>query len=126
MAKLTVSRFKDLDETRGHYLTTADAEAERIRSQHITPGPGQAMTYEEKHRQALNGGGPMITAEAEALDMTEQEVIDSVLAARAQWEQIGSWIEAARLKAKADIRTSQSSAEMYGIVKNFKETLNVV
>lgn len=117
MAKLTVKTFSDNAEARAHYLATVDAEAERRRSQHITPGPGQAMTYEEKHRQALDGGGPMITAEAEALGLTEQEVIDSVLAARARWEQAGSWIEARRLKAKRDIRAATTPAEMHAISK---------
>lgn len=117
MAKLTVSRFKDLDETRAHYLATVDAEAERLRMQHVTPGNGQAMTYEEKHRQALAGGGLMITAEADALGLTEQEVIDSVLAARGRWELADAKIEAARIKAKRDIRAATTPAEMHAISK---------
>lgn len=126
MAKLTVSRFKDLDETRAHYLATVDAEAERLRTQYLTPGNGQAMTYEEKHRQALAGGGPMITAEAEALEVTEQEVIDSVIAARALWEQVGSQIEAARLKAKRDIRAAGTPAEMHQVVKQITDTMGAI
>lgn len=126
MAKLTVSRFKDLDETRAHYLGTVDNEAERLRMQYLTPGNGQAMTYEEKHRQALAGGGPMITAEAEALEVTEQEVIDSVIAARALWEQVGSQIEAARLKAKRDIRAAGTPAEMHQVVKQITDTMGAI
>lgn len=117
MAKLTVTTFKDLSETKAHYLATVDAEAERLRMQHITPGQGQAMTYEEKHRQALDGGGPMITAEAEALGVTEQEVIDSVLAGRGRWDLAGAKIEAARIKAKRDIRAATTPAEMHAISK---------
>lgn len=117
MAKLKVSRFSTLDEARSHYLGEVDRLAKAERSKYITTGNGQAMTYEEKHRQALNGGGPMITAEAEALEVTEQEVIDSVLAARAQWEQVGAQIEAARLKAKKDIRAATTAAEMHAVVK---------
>lgn len=117
MAKLTVSRFEDLDETRAHYLATVDTEAERLRMQHVTPGNGQAMTYEAKHREALAGGGPMIAAEAEALGATEQEVIDSALAARERWELAGAKIEAARIKAKRDIRAATTPAEMHAISK---------
>ena len=117
MAKLIVNRFEDLDETRLHYLAEVDRKAEAERTKHITPGEGQAMAYEEKYRQALAGGGPMITAEAEALEVTEQEVIDSILAARAWWDQMGAWIEARRLKAKRDIRAVQTPAEMHAISK---------
>lgn len=117
MATLKASTFTDRDSAERHFLSLVDQEAEAERSRYITPGNGQAMTYEEKHRQALAGGGPMISAEADALGMTVQEVIDSVLTARAQWEQIGSQIEAARLKAKRDIRAAQTPAEMHAISK---------
>lgn len=126
MAKLTVSRFNDLDETRAHYLATVDAEAERLRTQYLTPGNGQAMTYEAKHREALAGGGAMITAEAEALGVTEQEVIGSVLAARERWELAGAKIEAARLKAKRDIRAAGTPAEMHQVVKQITDTMGAI
>lgn len=117
MATLKASTFTDRDSAERHFLSLVDQAAEEARLRHLTPGVGQSMTYEEKHRQALAGGGPMISAEADALGMTVQEVIDSVLTARAQWEQIGSQIEAARLKAKRDIRAAQTPAEMHEISK---------
>ena len=117
MAKLSVKRFADLDEARAFYLGKADRKAEAERSRYITPGNGQAMTYEAKHREALVGDGPLLRAEAEALEMTVAEVAASVLAARAQWEQVGAQIEAARLKAKKQIRQTQTPAEMNAAVK---------
>lgn len=117
MAKLTVKRFPDLDEARAFYLAEADRKAEAERSRYITPGNGQAMTYEDKHREAVAGDGPLLRAEAEALEMTVAEVAASVLAARAQWEQAGARIEAARLKAKKQIRQAQTPAEMHAAVK---------
>lgn len=124
MVKYTVKQFPDLEETKRFYLSQADEYAEREREQFITPGNGQAMSYEEKHRQALAGGGSMITAEAEALEITEQEVIDSVLAARAQWEQIGAAIEAARLKAKKSIRHANTPADAHNAVIALKVELS--
>lgn len=118
MTKLKVARFSTLEEARSHYLGEVDRLAEAERAKYITTGNGQALTYEEKRRQALDGGGPMITAEAEALEMTEQRVIDSVLTARAQWEQVGSQIEAKRLKAKKKIRQASTPAEMHAISKS--------
>jgi len=117
LAKLTVKRFSDLDEARVFYLGEADRKAEAERSRYITPGNGQAMTYEAKHQEALGGGGPLLRAEAEALDMTVAEVAASVLTARAQWEEAGARIEAARLKAKKQIRQAQTPAEMHAVVK---------
>lgn len=117
MATLKVNSFADIDAARTKYLNDIDIAAEDQRALYITQGQGQAMTYEEKHRQALAGGGAMITAEALALECSEQEVIDSVLAARAQWDQVGSWIEARRIKAKKDVRAAQTPAEMHAIIK---------
>lgn len=83
------------------------------------------MTYEAKHREASRYPSdppfPFLEAEAESLGMTTAEVARSVLDARAEWERIGSQIEARRLKAKQDIRAATAPAEMYAIVKEFKE-----
>ena len=117
MAKLVIKHFSNRAEAERHYLREVDRLAEAEREKHITPGNGQAMTYEAKHREAAAGGGPMITAEAQALGVTEDDVIASVLAARAQWEQVGAQIEAARLKAKKQIRQAQTAAEMHAVIK---------
>lgn len=115
MARLSIKRFPELDEARAHYLATVDAWAETARLQYITPGAGQAMTYEAKHREALVGDGPLLRAEAEALDLTVAEVAQSVLDAHAAWQQIGASIEATRLRAKRDIRNAETAAEMHAI-----------
>ena len=106
-----------LDERRRHYFRDIDSRAESARARIITAAPGQSMTYEAKYKEALAGGGPFITAEAEALGITEQEVIDSVLAARAQWESAGKAIEAIRLKAKKEVREAGTPAEMHAVVQ---------
>ncbi len=121
MATLKASTFTDRDSAERHFLGLVDQAAENARMRHLTPGSGQSMTYEVKHQEALAGGGPMISAEAEALGMTVQEVIDSVLAARQQWQVLGAQIEAARLKAKKAIREAQTAAEMHRIASELQD-----
>lgn len=114
---------ENLDEARRHCLSSVDSAAESARMQHLTPGSGQSMTYEAKHQEALAGGGPMISAEADALDMTVQEVVDSVLVARQEWQVLGAQIEAARLKAKKQIRVAATAAEMHRIASELQHQL---
>lgn len=118
MAKLSVSRFSNNEERQEYYLNEVDQLAEQVRARHITSGSGQAMTYEIKHQEALAGGGPTLEAEAEALGVTLEEVIDSVLEARQKWVVSGRKIEAARLKAKQTIRNSSTASEMHNVVKS--------
>lgn len=125
MAKLSVNRFPDTEERRRHYLNQVDKLAEKVRARHVTTGSGQAMTYEVKHQEALAGGGPMLQLEADALGMTLQEVVDSVLGARQEWLVAGGQIEAARLKAKADIRTATTAAEMHQITETLRQALSL-
>lgn len=117
MAKLSVKRFSSRDEAERHYLREIDRLAEAARTAIITAAPGQSMTYEDKYREALAGGGTFLAAEAEALGVSEQAVIDSVLAARKRWESMGPRIEAARLKAKRRVRRAQAPAEMHAAAK---------
>ncbi|HAO01866.1 MAG TPA: hypothetical protein DCQ42_09070 [Halomonas sp.] len=125
MANLKAFLHNTLDDAVRHYLDIVDQAAENARMRHLTPGSGQSMTYEVKHQEALAGGGPMISAEAEALGMTVQEVIDSVLAARQQWQVLGAQIEAARLKAKKAIREAQTAAEMHRIASELQDQLTL-
>lgn len=124
MANIHIGESRDNEQS--YYLSSVDFAAEDVRARYLTPGNGQAMTYEGKHRQALAGGGPMIAAEAEALGVTEQAVIDSVLLARERWESAGAKIEAARIKAKRDIRAAQGPAEMHQIVKQITDTMGEI
>lgn len=117
--KVSTKRFPDLAAGQAYYLERADQAAEVARLKLITSGNGQAMTYEAKHREALAGGGPFLKAEAQALGITEQQVAESVLAARAEWERVGIWIEAERLKAKQAIRAATSAGDMHTIVRTY-------
>lgn len=121
MANLKAFLHNTLDDAVRHYLDIVDQAAENARLKHLTPGSGQSMTYEVKHQEALAGGGPMIQAEADALGMTVQEVIDSVLVARQQWQVLGAQVEAARLKAKKAIREAQTAADMHRIASELQD-----
>lgn len=117
MAKLSVSRFDDRAALERHYIAKIDTLAEEERQKHITPGHGQSMTYEIKLREALSGGGPVLQAEADALGVTLQTVIDSVIAANNAWVALNAAIEARRIKLKRDIRGAGGASEMHAIAK---------
>lgn len=128
MAKLSVRRFADLGTAQAHYLAQVDAAAEAARGRIITAAPGQAMTYEAKHREAErypdDPPHPWLEAEAAGLGTTPAEVAESVLLARQQWEALGVAIEVARLNAKTEIRAAATAAEMHAVLRAFHEEID--
>lgn len=95
----------------------ADAEVERLK--YITPGNGQAMTYQQKVDEARAfkaASDPqasdylILASEVGITAETLAEVADIVLAAFAQWQQIGAAIEGIRLGAKRDIDAAADEA----------------
>src|SRR5690625_69854 len=123
MTTLTVKQFADRSSAERHFIEEVDRLTEASRLRYITPGVGQAMTYEQKHREALAGDGPLLQAEAEALDKTVAEVASEVLAAHAAWQVAGAHIEALRLKAKQDVRGANTAAEMHAIANELSQSL---
>ncbi|MGI6245181.1 MAG: hypothetical protein ACOYJQ_05375 [Pseudochelatococcus sp.] len=90
-----------------------DAQAEAGRQRYITPGAGQALTYQAKAAEAarhIESGGagdyPLLAAEIGITGATLAEVADVVHAAYQQWLAIGAQIEAARLAAKAAVEAA--------------------
>lgn len=99
------------------------AEAERLK--YITPGSGQAMTYQQKVdearalKSAINPQSadfPVLSSEVGITAPTLNEVADIVLAAFAQWQQIGAGIEAVRLGVKRDIDAAADETAARAIV----------
>ncbi|GEM_PF-1696473 len=99
------------------------AEVERLK--YITPGTGQAMTYQQKvdEARALKAVSnpkpedyPILASEVGITAPTLSEVADTVLAAYRQWQQIGAMIEAIRLGAKRDIDESTTEAAARAVV----------
>lgn len=102
-----------------------DSLAENERLKYITPGAGQAMTYQQKVDEARafkNASSPnaadypVLSSEVGITAETLSEVADVVLAAFAQWQQIGAAIEAVRLGAKRDIDAAADEAAARVIV----------
>lgn len=102
-----------------------DAAAEAERLKYITPGHGQAMTYQQKvtEAQAFKAASnpqpsdyPILSSEIGITAETIDEVADVVLAAFAQWQQIGAMVESIRLGAKRDIDAAEDEAAARAIV----------
>lgn len=100
-----------------------DSLAEDERLKYITPGVGQAMTYQQKVDEARafksdpqSGGFPVLSSEVGITAPTLNEVADIVLAAFAQWQQIGATIESIRLGAKRDIDAAEDETTARAIV----------
>ncbi|KAB2788127.1 hypothetical protein F9K97_03205 [Brucella anthropi] len=104
---------------------SVDNAAENERLKYITPGNGQAMTYQQKvtEAQAFKAATnpqqvdyPMLTSEVGITAETLDDVADVVLAAFTQWQHIGAAIEAIRLGAKRDIDLADDEATARAVV----------
>ncbi|MFT0892958.1 hypothetical protein [Pseudochelatococcus sp. G4_1912] len=99
-----------------------DAAAEIERYRYITPGAGQAMTYQAKAAEAITVLGldpavipdaddyPLLAAEIGITGATIREVAGVVLDLHRQWLQVGAAIERVRLTAKAQIDAAEDEA----------------
>lgn len=114
-----------LDAIKASLKSTVDSLAEIERLKYITPGNGQAMTYQQKvaEAQAFKATSnpqpsdyPILSSEVGITADTLDEVANIVLAAFAQWQQIGALIESIRLGAKRDIDAAEDEAAARAIV----------
>ncbi|WP_199091550.1 hypothetical protein [Bosea sp. ASV33] len=94
----------------------ADAEAERLK--YITPGAGQAMTYQAKADEARRlqndatpkaANYPLLSAEVGVTAPTLTGVGAVVLEAYQQWQTVGGAIETARLTAKKQVDDAETA-----------------
>ena len=99
----------DLDRLRACLALRVDAEAEAIRQRFLTPGAGQAMTYQAKQAEARAWVSdnslptPFLSAEAPARGMTVADLADEVIRLSDAWTMIGAAIEGMRMGAKSAI-----------------------
>lgn len=111
----------NLEPVRESAYNRIDAEAEKYSLNFITPGASQAMRYMEKRTEAASwvpgvsdeNDFPFLSAEAIATGVTVDEIATAVNANANQWRVIGSRIEAARLKAKKQVREATNIAEIH-------------
>lgn len=97
-----------------------DADAEAARLQWITPGSGQALTYEQKRAEAERmatdpapkpDAYPLLAAEVGITADTLAAVGTLVRARAAAWTAIAAQIESLRLQAKAAVMAASNAAE---------------
>lgn len=124
MATLNASTFASRSDAEKHFLAMVDEAAEKARQKHLTSGSGQAMTYEIKYREALIGSGEYIESEAAELEITLQEVINSIIEARQISDSKMAFIESKRLKAKKMIRMADNAAQMHAIAARLNPVLD--
>lgn len=100
-----------------------DAAAEAERGRYITPGSGQAMTYQAKADEArryIERGGlgeyPLLNAEVGVTGETLQQVAQIVANLHAQWQIAGGLIERVRLSAKASIDAAPDEASARAVM----------
>lgn len=112
MAKLKISRFVGLADAQAFYLAKVDEAANRYRSE-LMP-PNMVPIYDKKLQEAQNPDKPTpwLDAESASTGKPREEVIQSVLKARAVWEELSSKFEAKRAWAKDRIRRSKDPEQM--------------
>ena len=104
-----VGAMLDLSVLRDTAAANIDAQAEAVRQSILTPGAGQAMTYQRKEAEArawsLNNDTttPFLSAEAGARGMTIADLAAEVIQLADAWVAIGAAIEGLRMGAKAAV-----------------------
>lgn len=115
-----------LTDVKRRLCSQIDVAAETARAAFITPGAGQAMTYQAKADEARRLADddapdaskyPLLSAEVGITKPTLAEVGELVRRAHSQWLVVGGAIEAIRLGAKAAIEAAET-AESAAIVAN--------
>lgn len=109
-----------IDTLRLTLTAQVDAQAEAARLLWITPGSGQALTYEQKRIEAERMATdpapqpeayPMLAAEVGITAATLSAVGALVRARAAAWTAIAAQIESLRLQAKAAVMAANNAAE---------------
>lgn len=101
-------------------ITRIDGLAEKTRLKYITDGTGQALTYTRKLATAeayVAAGYPTDTTaypwlhdEAILTGIVASSLADMIIANAAQWDVVGSQIEAARRAAKITVLAATATA----------------
>lgn len=111
---------EDLEEIKRSLAAVVDNAAETERLKYITPGAGQALTYQQKSEEAKRylaatdpdpADYPLLSAEMGITAADLAGVARIVNAAFAQWQIIGAAIEKTRLATKAAIDAAATAEE---------------
>ena len=110
----------DLGILRASAAAQIDAQAEQVRQAFLTPGAGQALTYQRKEAEARafvadqRTATPFLAAEAAARGMPVADVAAEVITLADRWIAAGALIEGLRMGAKAAL----AAAETLGAIVN--------
>ncbi len=124
MAKINARRYADAADAQNAYLAKVDALVESRRAMPAA----RADAYRAKYDDACgimdgNQSSGWVAAEAAALEKSEVEVAEGVIAAREAHHARQAVIESARIAAKASIRAASSPSEMLAILESLKTQL---
>jgi hypothetical protein len=120
----------DLDLIRSASVSGIDAQAEVVRQSILTPGAGQAMTYQRKEAEArawsLDNASatPFLSAEARARGMTIADLAAEIIQLADAWVAIGAAIEGLRMGAKAALGRAANLGEIVAASKVDWSVLN--
>lgn len=117
-------------------IAVIDNLSEIQRTQYITSGSGQALTYQEKSEEAsdyIAAGSPVdltpypfIQAEVNATGKTATVASNDILTAQSLWITKGSLIEEHRIKAKIDINAATTLTDIDNIVATAQTNIESV
>lgn len=105
-----------LDQARKEAILQIDTAAERAREQFMTPGAGQALTYQRKLEEArayandAPGPFPLLEASVGSDGADVAAVAATVLATADAWSVVAAQIEGQRLRAKRAVAAAETHA----------------
>ncbi|MCC4288532.1 hypothetical protein [Vreelandella aquamarina] len=119
MANLKASTFASRELAEKYHLSLIDLAAAEARHTDVS----QELIYQQKVAEATAGGGELLIAEAAALGIDAETVLNGVLKNHQQRQQHIHRIELDRITAKAAVRNAATAAAMHRIYHEFKEAL---
>jgi len=132
-----IDTFDPLPFAQAEAVALIDAAAEETRMRYVTPGAGQAGTYEIKRTQAqaFKDAGypevdiadyPMIYAESQAIASTGQVAADLILNTANQWIALAAFIEQTRRTANEQIKAEADWQQCGTIAATAVATLEAI
>ncbi len=113
MANLKASTYASRELAEKYHLSLIDLAAAEARHTDVS----QELIYQQKVAEATAGGGELLIAEAKALNMSIDRLIESVIRQHTERKRRISDIELARITAKAAVRNAATAAAMHRIYR---------
>lgn len=120
MARLNAHTYQDRADAEQRYLSMIDDAAAKARKIDAT----QADLYRLKLDEAIAGGGALLQAEADALNIDIATLCENVIQRHSERCAHTHEIEIERIKAKADVRAAANASAMHAIFENFKAAIS--